>query len=57
MAERMQGGPVRAVVEESPAWRAGIQAGDLIVAVDDYAPRDILDWQWLTDDEIGRAHV
>src|SRR3954468_13311572 len=41
---------VVAVVEGSPAARAGIEVGDEVLAVDGEAPRDIIRWTWLTDE-------
>jgi putative radical SAM enzyme (TIGR03279 family) len=41
---------VLAVAPGSPAARAGIEVGDEIVAVDGEAPRDIIRWNWLTDE-------
>ncbi len=43
------GGIVSAVEPGSPAARAGIGAGDVIVAVDGEPVRDIIDWRWLAD--------
>jgi putative radical SAM enzyme (TIGR03279 family) len=43
------GGVVAAVDAASAASRAGILAGDVVVAVDGEPLRDIIDWQWLTD--------
>ena len=43
------GGRVASVDAGSPAQRAGVVVGDLIVAVDGQTLRDIIDWQWLTD--------
>lgn len=39
---------IAAVDAESPAFRAGLEAGDAVLAVDGHPVRDILDWQWLT---------
>lgn len=49
MSATKTGGPVRSVMEGSPAARAGIQGGDFILGVGEYEVRDIIDWQWLTD--------
>jgi putative radical SAM enzyme (TIGR03279 family) len=44
------GGGVLAGVEPgSPAARAGLRAGDLLVSADGTALRDIIDWQWASD--------
>ena len=43
------GGVVGAVDESSPASRAGIAVGDVIVAVDGESLRDVIDWQWFAD--------
>jgi putative radical SAM enzyme (TIGR03279 family) len=43
------GGVVAAVEADGPAAARGVVAGDVIVAVEGQPPRDILDWQWLTD--------
>lgn len=32
----------------SPAWRAGLRAGDVVLSVDGRAVADVLDWQWAT---------
>jgi putative radical SAM enzyme (TIGR03279 family) len=39
---------VREVASGSPADRAGIVAGDRVLAVDGEAVRDLIDWRWLT---------
>jgi putative radical SAM enzyme (TIGR03279 family) len=39
---------VRDVAPASPADRAGVRAGDRIVAVDGDPVRDVIDWRWLT---------
>ena len=41
---------VLAVAPGSPAERVGMQVGDEILAVDGEAPRDIIRWNWLTDE-------
>jgi putative radical SAM enzyme (TIGR03279 family) len=41
---------VLAVAPGSPASRAGIEVGDEVVAVDGEVPRDIIRWNWLTDE-------
>jgi putative radical SAM enzyme (TIGR03279 family) len=43
------GGVVRAVDFGSPASRAGVVDGDVLVSVDGEALRDIIDWQWSTE--------
>lgn len=41
---------VLSVAPGSPAARAGIEVGDEVVAVDGETPRDIIRWNWLTDE-------
>lgn len=41
---------VVAVAPGSPAHRAGVLVDDEIVAVDGEAPRDVIEWRWLTDE-------
>ncbi len=43
------GGRVESVESGSPAQRAGIVAGDRIVAVDGVPIADVIDWQWYAD--------
>jgi putative radical SAM enzyme (TIGR03279 family) len=43
------GGIVARVQPGSPADRAGIAAGDTIVAADGHALADVLDWQWYSE--------
>lgn len=45
------GGRVAAVEPDSAADAAGIRVGDRVVSVDGHAVRDVLDWQWLTDED------
>jgi putative radical SAM enzyme (TIGR03279 family) len=40
---------VSAVDPSSPAARAGLAAGDLVVTAEGEPLRDIIDWQWLSD--------
>lgn len=47
--KRADGGVLSAVDGGSPAKRAGLHAGDVLVAVDGRNLRDILDWQWASD--------
>lgn len=44
------GGVVDTVDAAGPSARAGLRPGDVVVAVDGEPLRDIIDWQWLTDD-------
>ncbi|WCO69150.1 DUF512 domain-containing protein [Iamia majanohamensis] len=41
---------VVAVVPGSPAHRAGVAVDDEVLAVDGEAPRDVIEWRWLTDE-------
>lgn len=41
---------VVAVSPGSPAHRAGVLVDDEVVAVDGEAPRDVIEWRWLTDE-------
>lgn len=52
MTQSSKGAPVAAVDEGSPASDVGFEAGCLITAVDGNPVRDIIDWRWLTSDEI-----
>lgn len=45
----VDGGLISEVTPESPAARAGVVAGDVIVSVEGTALRDVIDWQWETD--------
>jgi putative radical SAM enzyme (TIGR03279 family) len=47
--EPVGGGVVASVDAGSPAARAGIVPGDVIVSVDGEPLRDIIDWRWLSD--------
>lgn len=44
------GGWIARVRLGSPAWRAGLRAGDVVVSVDGRPVVDVLDWQWATAD-------
>ncbi|QYG92855.1 DUF512 domain-containing protein [Iamia sp. SCSIO 61187] len=41
---------VVAVAPGSPAHRAGVVVDDEVIAVDGEAPRDVIEWRWLTDE-------
>jgi len=45
------GGRVSSVAAGSDAERAGLLPGDVVRAVDGEAVRDVIDWQWLTDED------
>lgn len=45
------GGVVRSVIPASPADRAGIRAGDVIVSAAGEPLRDVLDWSWIADSD------
>jgi putative radical SAM enzyme (TIGR03279 family) len=47
----MSGSRVVVVAPGSPAERAGVQVGDDIVALNGQVPRDVLQYQWLADDD------
>ncbi len=44
------GGLVADVLKDGPAYAAGIRVGDTVLAVDDHAVSDIIDWRWYTAD-------
>lgn len=46
-----EGAVIAAVADNSPALRAGLSAGDIVLSLDGIAPRDILDWYWASDEE------
>lgn len=39
------------VEDASPAFIAGLRAGDVVISVDGHPIRDILDWQWFTAED------
>lgn len=45
------GGRVSSVDQDAPAQRAGLVAGDIILAADGAPLRDVIDWMWLADDD------
>lgn len=45
------GAVIEAVADNSPAQRAGLSAGDVVVSLDGVAPCDILDWYWASDEQ------
>lgn len=45
------GGRIAAVEPGSAAETAGFRVGDRVISVDGHPVRDVLDWQWLTDDD------
>ncbi|HSK48177.1 MAG TPA: DUF512 domain-containing protein [Coriobacteriia bacterium] len=45
------GGVIAEVDSDSPADRAGLLAGDVVLRADGAELRDILDWQWIADGE------
>lgn len=52
-----EGGRVEAVEPGSPAERAGIAPGDVVVRVDGEPVRDVIDWQWLTSEDVADVEV
>ncbi len=46
---RPVGGVVASVAPGSPAARAALVRGDVVVSVEGAEVRDVLDWQWLAD--------
>jgi putative radical SAM enzyme (TIGR03279 family) len=49
LPEGHTGGVVTSIDDDSPASRAGLAAGDTVLAADGVVLRDILDWQWNSD--------
>lgn len=45
------GGRIAWLAEEGAAFAAGLRVGDAVRAVDGRAVRDVLDWQWLSDED------
>jgi len=43
-------GTISKVADESPAWRAGLQAGDELLSVNSQPVRDVLDYRYLSSD-------
>ena len=43
------GGAVKSVESDSPAARAGLIAGDVLVTADGHPLGDVLDWRWYSD--------
>lgn len=46
-----EGAVIAAVSDNSPAERAGLESGCVIVSLNGVAPRDILDWYWASDEQ------
>lgn len=52
------GGLVSAVLQDSPAYEAGFEAGDTILSVDSHALHDIIDWRWYSAaDEVILSYI
>lgn len=51
------GGRIARVRFGSPAWRAGLRGGDVVLAVDGRPVADVLDWQWATAQERFEVEV
>ena len=49
--EKVPQAVIASVDDGSPASRAGLEAGDMVLAIDGHPVRDILDWQWLTTED------
>jgi putative radical SAM enzyme (TIGR03279 family) len=52
-----EGGRVVAVEPGGPAERAGVRVGDVVVRVDGEPVRDVIDWQWLTSEDVMDVDV
>ncbi len=51
------GGTIGAIAPGSPAERSGLRPGDVVTEVDGQPLRDVIDWQWLTDDDSATLAV
>ncbi len=61
-ARRPVGGRIAWLTEDGAAFASGLRVGDIVQAVDGRPVHDILDWQWLADDDdfavtVARAGV
>jgi putative radical SAM enzyme (TIGR03279 family) len=52
-----EGGRVESVEPGGPADCAGIARGDIVVRVDGEPVRDVIDWQWLTSEEVADVEL
>lgn len=52
-----QGGRVESIEPGGPAERAGVVVGDIVVRVDGEPVRDVIDWQWLTSEDVVDVEV
>lgn len=48
---------IASVVDGSPAWEAGLEAGMRILTVNGVTLRDIIDWRWEADGEVAELEV
>jgi putative radical SAM enzyme (TIGR03279 family) len=55
--ERVGGGVLSSVEPGSPGDRAGLRIGDVLVAAGGQDLRDVLDWQWVSDDSSVEVSV
>lgn len=52
-----RGGLIVAVMPRSDGERAGLLAGDVVIAVDGRPVLDVIDWQWATDEDAFEVTV
>ena len=52
-----QGGRVESIEAGGPGERAGLAVGDIVVRVDGEPVRDVIDWQWLTSEDVFDVEV
>lgn len=48
---------IASVKANSCAWDAGLRPGDIVVSVDGYAMRDIIDWFWIADSSVASLAI
>lgn len=50
MAAKQSAPVVVAVAEGSPAWNAGLRAGDTVITLNGVVPRDVIEWRLMADE-------